>query len=140
MIPSSLVEQASFISREGYEVGLDDLRWKLSRDVTLGLEWVVDILDEGVRESFVCLIAHYAASFAPGTAVTVSYTFKAFAKHVIDTRGVFEVIRSTDVINYRTHVGEAGDLDLAGSWGWCRVDVEQHDPLGHRRIEWRELA
>lgn len=109
MIPNSVVEQESFISREGYDLRLDELRWKLSRDRTLELEWAAGALNESIRESFTRVMVHYAVKFAPGTTVAANLEFKSFAKYVIKTRGAFEVITPADIINYLDHVGEAGE-------------------------------
>ena len=59
MIPNKDRDKSSFLSREGYEISLDSLRWKLSRDVIVGLEWTADLLDGELQESFISLMAHY---------------------------------------------------------------------------------
>lgn len=140
--------QDSFLSREGYEISLDSLRWKLSRDVIVGLEWAADLLDECVLESFISLMAHYAAKFAPGTTEAANSSFKAFARHVVESRGAVDVVTPVDLINYRSAIGEVAgprlgalgtllrawsDLDLPG------VDGEVVVLLDSWRIQgWRK--
>lgn len=114
MIPNKGRDKSSFLSREGYEISLDSLRWKLSRDVIVGLEWTADLLDGELQESFISLMAHYAVKFAPGTTEAANAAFKAFARHVVARRGAIGVITPSDLINYRSAIGEASEPRLGG--------------------------
>jgi len=114
MIPNKGRDKSSFLSREGYEISLDSLRWKLSRDVIVGLEWTADLLDGELQESFISLMAHYAVKFAPGTTEAANAAFKSFARHVVASRGAIGVITPSDLINYRSAIGEASEPRLGG--------------------------
>jgi integrase len=114
MIPNKGGDKGSFLSREGYEISLDSSRWKLSRDVVVGLEWTADLLDAVLQESFISLMAQYAAKFAPGTTLAANSAFKSFARHVVASRGAIGVITPSDLINYRSAIGEISEPRLGG--------------------------
>lgn len=114
MIPSRDNNQRVILSREGYEISLSSLRWKLSRDVIVGLEWAAEMLDATILDSFICMMAQYAAKFAPGTTEAANSSFKAFARYVVERRGEIDVIAAIDLINYRSAIGEEAEPRLGG--------------------------
>lgn len=120
-------DKGSILSREGYEISIVSSRWRLSRDVIVGLEWVADLLDERLQESYISLMAHYAAKFAPGTTEAANSSFKAFARHVVSSRGAIGVITPYDLINYRSAIGATAEPRL-GVLGtllkiWSNLDL-----------------
>ena len=148
MLPNKDRDNSSFFSREAYEISLDSLRWKLSRDVTVGLEWTEGLLEVELRSSFITLMAHFASKFAPGTTEAANSAFKAFARHVVASRGVIGVITPLDLINYRSAIGEAAEPRLGGLVTllkvWSNLDLPGVDhevvPLldGWRIKGWRK--
>lgn len=148
MIPSRDKDQGAVLSREGYEISLISLRWKLSRDVIVGLEWAAELLDARILDSFICLMAHYAAKFAPGTTEAASSSFKAFARYIVEWRGEIGVITAIDLINYRSAIGEDAEPRLGALVtllrAWADLDLPGIDdevvPLldGWRIKGWRK--
>lgn len=112
MIPNRGQTGVATLSREGYEISLDSLRWKLSRDVTVGFEWAADQLNAQIFGSFMRLMAHYAVKFAPGTTETANFSFKTFTRYVIERRGEIDSINALDLINYRSAIGRHAEPRL----------------------------
>src|SRR5690606_19876032 len=105
MIPDKKIRPALFVSREGYEIDRNELRWKLSRDETVGFEWTTSHLSATLQESYLALMVHYAEKFAPGTTQAANFSFKSLARYICQARHIAGSITAIDLINYRSAIG-----------------------------------
>jgi len=94
------------LSREGYELNVEDAVWVLSRDVTIHLEWVRESLDGDLRDGFLRVACWYASKFAPGTVMTALGGFRKLITFLTRRADRVLCVGPIDLINYRNSLSE----------------------------------
>lgn len=102
------------LSREGYELDVEEAVWVLSRDVTIHLEWVRESLDGELRDGFLSVASWYASKFAPGTVMAALGGFRKFITFLTHRADRVLCVESIDLINYRNTLSERERCHLPG--------------------------
>ncbi|HUZ97253.1 MAG TPA: site-specific integrase [Edaphobacter sp.] len=126
---SSSIPVASIVtSRDGYQFDLASRKWKLSRDRTVSLEWVQDVLSTSLAESLVKVLVHYAITYSADHTNNICDRFRAFTRWVSAKRGPLERISSVDLISYRSTLDSKHEWYLAVIGGLLKTWVDLRVP------------
>lgn len=107
-------------SRDGYTFDPSVDRWRLSRDVSVGLDFIFGLLQEPARSSFRKVLEYYAVTASAAHTANIVGRFKVFAHHA---SGVFPLKRvlPEHILSYRATLDEAHEWHLGVVRGLLRT-------------------
>ena len=114
--------EAIAISREGYEFQPSSDRWILSRDTTINISWVHSTLGKDFSISFRRALSHYAERYSAKYTSNLNNGFLKYASWVsVKTNQVVEIVRTTDLINYRVALGKSKEWYIGSFSGFMKT-------------------
>lgn len=121
-----LITIEEFYSREGYLVGLDEVRWKLSKDVDIPIFALAASLSVEMYLSFRHVLAFFAKTGSPSHAVNIFYS----AKYYLESTADHPPFSVESLISFRSMLNNKTEYRLATLRGFLR----QWTALGYAGI------
>lgn len=119
--------QKPCLSRDGYEFFTNTRKWVISRDRTLYLSWVDDLLDEPLRSSFIDLCKFYAEKYSGAHTANLNHKMKLFVLFCTENSTSMSSITTENLINYRPTLDVKREYLLGTLKGhfkqWHRLDL-----------------
>ncbi len=141
-----VVRSEPWISRDGYEFDPDSNRWKLSRDVSLSMEWTAVLLGEPLFSGFRRALARQARDYAAHTTRSVVEKFKGLVGHAChgsESSIALRHITPAIVLSYRSTLDSSREHHLGAlvaffkrwvSWGEPGIDEDVLRVLSGMRL------
>jgi integrase len=121
-----------FYSREGYRVGFDDARWKLSKDTNIPISVLASNLSAEMYLSFRHVFAFFAKTGSPAHAENLFY----YGKHYLESTVGQAPFSVESLISFRSTLNEKTEYRL----GTLRGLIRQWADLGYAGIPSESLA
>lgn len=117
--------QSMATSREGYVFDPTSRKWKISREYTLNLEWVDELLETTLVESFLKVLAHYTEKYSSGYTSAQCWKFKHFVNHYLENnqKQLFS-ISSEALIGYRSTLDREHEYYMGALKGFLKTWIE----------------
>ena len=107
-------------SRDGYSFDPRVDRWRLSRDVTVHLDFIFELLQEPARGSFRKVLEYYAVTASAAHTANMVGRFKVFALHASGVSPLKRILPE-HILSYRSTLDVTHEWHLGALRGLLRV-------------------
>ena len=120
MLKLASAEKAA-VSRDGYIFNPEDRIWKISREYPINLNWVDELLEKEIANSFLHVLAHYAKKYSAAHTHNQAMRFQHFSKeqHKHCRKSLIQV-SSEALISYRSTLDREHEWYLGSLRGFLK--------------------
>lgn len=112
-------------SHEGYTFDPKSSEWKISREHTLNLQWVEELLEVKLAASFLKVAKHYAEKYSAVYTCAQCWKFQHFVKHWRESNaGKLSTISAEALIGYRSTLDREHEYYLGALRGFLKTWIE----------------
>lgn len=108
-------------SREGYNFNPESRVWKISREYPINLNWVDELLEKEISDSFLHVLTHYAQKYSAAHTFNQAMRFQHFAKEQCQSNSKLLAKASSEgLISYRSTLSQEHEWYLGSLRGFLK--------------------
>jgi integrase len=100
------------LTPDGIEFHPSTLRWRLSRDVMISLQWIDELLDEPLKTGFCKTLLHYAENYAAGSTARMACDMRLLLSPTSRPEGRHSLVTPYLLINYKATLDRTTEFHL----------------------------
>lgn len=132
-------------SQEGYIFNPENRIWKISREYPINLNWIDELLEKEISDSFLHVLTHYAQKYSAAHTFNQAMRFQHFAKEQCQNNcNLLANVSSEGLISYRSTLNREHEWYLGSlrgflkSWiklGYTGINDDVKDLLDNWRLK-----
>jgi hypothetical protein len=108
-------------SREGYNFNSESRIWKISREYPINLNWIDELLEKEISNSFLHVLTHYAQKYSAAHTFNQAMRFQHFAKEQCRSNSkLLAKVSSEGLISYRSTLNREHEWYLGSLRGFLK--------------------
>jgi hypothetical protein len=112
-------------SREGYFFNPESRIWKISREYSINLNWIDELLEKEIADSFLHTLTHYAKKYSAAHTLNQAMRFQHFVRDYFQSNSKqLSKISSEALISYRATLNREHEWYLGSLRGFLKTWIK----------------